>query len=114
MLRRQETNQVKPPPAEHLQLRGAVLLDLRGDDEWAAGQARGAEHMPLARVSNETSHLESKDVLTLCRGGSRSGRAADILGAAGVNLRNVAGGMSATASAGLLVVRDDGAPGTVA
>ena len=113
MLRRQQTNQVEPPQAEQLQRIGAVLLHAREDDGWAAGHAPGAEHVPLARVSEATSRLKGEDVLTLCRSGSRSGRAADIVGAAGVNVRTVAGGMSAWSAAGLPVVRGDGSPGTV-
>lgn len=92
---------------------GAVLLDVRDDDEWAAGHAPKARHVPLARLSTAASDLRGREVLTVCRGGGRSARAARALAEAGVEVRNVAGGMSSWASAGLPVVRDDGSPGTV-
>jgi rhodanese-related sulfurtransferase len=92
---------------------GAVLLDVRGDDEWAAGHAPKARHVPLSRVSTAAGDLRGHEVLTVCRGGGRSARAAKALAEAGVEVRNVAGGMSSWASAGLPVVRDDGSPGTV-
>ena len=114
MFGRQEIDQVEPPQVVELQRSGAVLLDVREDDEWAAGHATGAVHLPLARVSEATSRFRSQHVLTVCRSGARSGRAAQVLSAAGVDVRNVAGGMSAWSTAGLPVVRDDGSPGTVA
>ena len=85
MFGRRKTNEVRSAEAAELQGRGAVLLDVREDDEWTAGHAPDA----------------------------RSGRAAKTLAAAGVDMHNVAGGMSAWASAGLPVVRDDGSPGRV-
>ncbi len=41
-------------------------------------------------------------------------KGAVLLAEAGIEVRNVAGGMTAWASAGLPAVRDDGAPGDVA
>ena len=39
-------------PAEaHARPDGSVLLDVRGDDEWAAGHAPGAVHLPMHRVT---------------------------------------------------------------
>jgi rhodanese-related sulfurtransferase len=32
---------------------GAVLVDVREDDEWAAGHARGATHLPMSRLSRQ-------------------------------------------------------------
>ena len=114
MLESQEIEQIEPPQAVELQRSGAVLLDVREDDEWAAGHAPDAVHLPLARVSEATSRFRGQEVLTLCRSGGRSGRAAQVLSDAGLSVRNVAGGMSAWSTAGLPVVRDDGSPGTVA
>jgi rhodanese-related sulfurtransferase len=71
-------------------------------------------HVPLARVGEAVSRFAGRQVLTVCRGGARSGRAAKTLAAAGVDAHNVAGGTSAWAAAGLPVVRDNGSPGRVA
>jgi rhodanese-related sulfurtransferase len=114
MLRRHKTQSIDPLQALELQRRGAVILDVREDDEWTAGHAPDAEHVPLARVSEAADRFVDRDLLTVCRSGIRSGRAAKVLAAAGVNVRNVAGGMSSWAAAGLPVVRSDGSPGRVA
>jgi rhodanese-related sulfurtransferase len=100
-------------PAEaHRRPEGTVLLDVREADEWAAGHAPGATHLPLGEL-----HVDrlppGATVLCICRSGGRSGRAASALRSAGIEAVNVAGGMAAWAAAGLPVVRDDGRPGTV-
>ena len=113
MFGRQMTNEVGPVDVTRLQRRGAVLLDVREVDEWTAGHAPHAVHVPLGRVGEAASRFARQEVLTVCRSGARSARAAKILAAAGVGVHSVAGGMSAWASAGLPVVRDDGSPGRV-
>ena len=92
---------------------GAVLLDVREDDEWAAGHAPDAVHVPLATLPGEMSQLDGKTVLTVCRSGGRSSQAAEALRAAGIDVTNVAGGMSQWSADGHPVVRDDGSPGTI-
>jgi len=114
MFGRQKTNEVAPAEVPDLRARGSVLLDVREDDEWIASHAPDAVHVPVARVGEAASRFAGQQVLTVCRSGARSGRAAKTLAAAGVDVRNVAGGMSAWAAAGLPVVRDNGSPGWVA
>jgi len=91
----------------------ALLLDVREDDEWAAGRAPGAEHVPLGSLQPGAVPTD-RPVLALCRSGNRSGKAAQALAAAGVDVRNVTGGMKAWAAAGLPVVTAGNRPGTVA
>jgi rhodanese-related sulfurtransferase len=105
---------VEPVVATDAQASGAVLVDVREPDEWAAGHAPGAVHVPLGAVDDAIDRFEGQSVLTVCRSGGRSTKAAEALAARGVQVRNVAGGMSAWAGAGLPVVRDDGTPGSVA
>ena len=114
MFGHQKTKEVGPAEVPDLRARGAVLLDVREDDEWRAGHAPDAVHVPLGSVGETAARFAGQEVLTVCRSGARSGRAAKTLAAAGVDVHNVAGGMSAWASAGLPVVRDDGSPGRVA
>jgi rhodanese-related sulfurtransferase len=91
---------------------GQVLLDVREDDEWEAGHAPGAVHLALSRLHPD--RLPAADTyLVICRSGNRSGRVAAALANAGLDARNVAGGMNAWAADGLPVVRSDGRPGTV-
>jgi len=114
VFRRQNSDEVMPREAAGLQDQGAALLDVREDDEWAAGHAPEAVHVPLADVSDAAARFDGKQVLAVCRSGGRSAKAAEVLAAAGIDVRSVAGGMTAWAEAGLPVVRDDGTAGTVA
>lgn len=104
--------QIHPTEAARLATAGALLLDVREPDEWSAGHAADARHMPLGDLSPDDLPLD-RVVVAMCRSGGRSGKAATALSAAGVDVRNMAGGMNAWAEAGLPVTRDDGQPGTV-
>jgi rhodanese-related sulfurtransferase len=96
-----------------LDRREAVLIDVREPGEWTAGHAPQAVHLPIAQVRPDAVP-QGETVIAICRSGNRSGKAADLLAAAGVPVHNLAGGMGAWARAGLPVVTDDGAPGVVA
>ena len=114
MFGRRKIIDVTPEEAAGRHERGAVLLDVREDDERAAGHAPQAGHMPLAQVDEASARFGGRSVLTVCGSGKRSADAAKRLAEAGAEVRNVAGGMSCWAGAGLAVVRDDGSPGVVA
>lgn len=89
------------------------LIDVREDDEWDAGHAEHARHIPLG-VLDPSALDQQRLIVTVCRSGKRSGKAADQLRVAGFLVRNLTGGMQAWAAAGLPVVRSDGSRGTVA
>jgi len=89
-----------------------VLLDVREPEEWAAGHAPGALHVPLGDL--DPTRIAGDEVLVLCRSGNRSGRATATLTEAGVRARNVEGGMQAWLEADLPVVAPGGGTGTVA
>jgi rhodanese-related sulfurtransferase len=78
---------------------GALLLDVREDNEWEAGHAADATHIALADVPD---HLEdmAKDrlIVCVCRSGVRSARAATFLIQNGFDATNLEGGMLAWAS----------------
>lgn len=78
---------------------GAILVDVREQHEWDAGHAPQAVHVPLGNL--DAAALPAGSVLVVCRSGSRSSAAAQQLAAAGVDVRNVTGGMQAWAEAGL-------------
>ena len=82
---------------------GAVLLDVREDDEWAEAHAPDAVHIPMGRLTLDTLPA-GRPVYCICRSGNRSGRVAAVLVEAGVDARNVDGGMQAWVTAGLPVV----------
>jgi rhodanese-related sulfurtransferase len=89
-----------------------ILLDVRERDEWDAGHAPGAVHVPLSLL-DPSQVAAARGVVAVCRSGNRSGTAARMLAAAGVQVVNMAGGMTEWARAGLPVVTDAGQPGTV-
>ena len=91
----------------------AVLLDVREPDEWAAGHAPQARHLPLGELREEAVP-PGRTIIAVCRSGNRSAKAADLLATAGFPVHNLAGGMKAWAQAGQAVVTDSGRTGTVA
>jgi rhodanese-related sulfurtransferase len=94
---------------------GAVLLDVREPEEWEAGHAPGAHHVPLAQVPERMGEWErSHPIVVVCRSGSRSALATEWLATAGFHATNLVGGMQEWAGAGLPVETDDGLPGRVA
>ncbi len=86
------------------------LLDVREDDEWTAGHAPDAVHIPLGQLGARTAELPQDEVVyVICRSGVRSARAAQALAGAGWQAVNVAGGMQDWAAAGRPMVADSGA-----
>jgi rhodanese-related sulfurtransferase len=93
---------------------GGVLLDVREPEEWEAGHAPGALHLPLGLLPDRMAELErSAPIVVICRSGARSALATEWLTEAGFDATNLVGGMQEWAEAGLAVETDDGAPGRV-
>ncbi len=93
----------------------AYLLDVREPDEWAAGHAPGAHHVPMMEVPARIAEIPvDGDVVVVCRSGGRSGQVVAYLQANGWdNVRNLDGGMQSWAAVGRAVVSDDGQPARV-
>ncbi|SHE66464.1 rhodanese-like domain-containing protein [Streptoalloteichus hindustanus] len=86
---------------------GQVLLDVREDDEWRAGHAPNAVHIPMGELMARLGELpEDADVFVVCRTGGRSARVTAYLNENGWDAVNVAGGMKAWAATGRPVVGD--------
>ncbi|MFF9021750.1 rhodanese-like domain-containing protein [Streptomyces eurythermus] len=97
---------------------GAFLLDVREDDEWQAGHAEGALHIPLSDFVaryGELTEAAPQDgrVHVICRSGGRSAQVTMYLVQQGLDAVNVDGGMQDWQQAGRPVVTDDGTPGFV-
>ena len=93
---------------------GAVLLDVREPDEWHAGHAPNAVHVPLAALAASVDGFDKdQPIVAVCRVGGRSERAAAALLQRGYDAVNLAGGMQAWLAAGMPVVTDLGDPGAV-
>lgn len=103
-------DEIDPTEAAARQGAGAVLLDVREEDEWRAGHAPGALHVPLSELPDRLDELVGEhEVLCICRSGGRSARAAAFLAESGQRAVNVAGGMAAWAARGL-PLEGDGHP----
>ncbi len=91
---------------------GAVLLDVREQDEWDAGHAPGALHVPLGDLPSRLGDLPADaELQVLCRAGGRAARAAAWLQENGYDAVVVDGGMGAWQDAGRPVVAEgDEAP----
>lgn len=109
------TTEVDALEGDQLVAAGAVLLDVRELDEWTAGHAPAAVHLPLGSLgSAPVDEWDSRHVVVICRSGNRSRTATDALRARGVDAMNLAGGMRAWESVGLPAVTPAGGAGRVA
>jgi rhodanese-related sulfurtransferase len=89
---------------------GALILDVREQDEWDAGHIGGAVHIPLADVPARLDEVPDDDrLIVVCRSGGRSARAVAWLGENGYDAANLEGGMGAWVDAGRPIVSSDGA-----
>ncbi len=91
----------------------AVLLDVREQDEWDAGHAPSAVHIPLSDLPARLDELPDIDAGTLavvCRSGGRSGQAVAWLSQQGFDVANLDGGMKAWEAAGKPLAADAAAP----
>ncbi|GLH95147.1 rhodanese-like domain-containing protein [Phytohabitans aurantiacus] len=94
---------------------GAFLLDVREPDEWTAGHAPGAVHMPMMEIPVRIAEVPTEgDVVVVCRSGGRSGQVvAYLLGNGWDNVSNLDGGMQDWAATGRALVSEDGQPARV-
>ena len=80
----------------------AEVVDVRTDEERAAGGLEGARHLPLDRLSAEAATLaDDRPVVFACRVGERSLMAAQALRAAGREAYSLRGGLSAWQAHGI-------------
>jgi rhodanese-related sulfurtransferase len=101
--------EVSPSQAQQLIESGAQLVDVRTDDEYAAGHIPGALHVPLADLRSEAAGLDRENPLVVyCRSGERSGMAADAFAASGWDAHSIEGGLLQWADEGLPLEPEDG------
>jgi rhodanese-related sulfurtransferase len=71
--------EIDPAAAFNRQRVGALMLDVREDDERAAGYASGSIGLPRAEIEQRIASLapsHDREILAICAGGSRGRRAA--------------------------------------
>ena len=100
--------EITPQAAAAEVSRGAAkFIDVREKEDWSAGHARGANHIPRAEVELEIEEQVpdvDQPIICYCGGGSRSALVAESLQKMGYrNVRSMAGGFRAWKAAGLPV-----------
>ncbi|MGW3622708.1 rhodanese-like domain-containing protein [Streptomyces sp. NPDC000880] len=95
-----------------------LVLDVREDDEWAAGHVEGALHVPMsdfvARFGEVTEAVaDGGRAYVMCRVGGRSAQVTQYLVQQGIDAVNIEGGMLAWDGAGRPMVTDTGNPAFV-
>jgi rhodanese-related sulfurtransferase len=81
---------------------GWMLLDVRTDDEWAAGRIPGSVHIPMDQLMQRLDEVEDR-VVCVCAVGSRSARVAQFLNTQGREAVNLDGGVYAWATSGFSI-----------
>ncbi|WP_299128055.1 rhodanese-like domain-containing protein [uncultured Winogradskyella sp.] len=72
---------VEFPIIEEYLNKGAVILDVRTEEEYDQGHVKGSLHVVLDDLEYEIDELKAlqKPIITCCRSGARSERAKDLL-----------------------------------
>jgi rhodanese-related sulfurtransferase len=88
----------------------AYLLDVREIDEWEAGHAPDAHHVPMMELPGRVTEIPTdQDVVVVCRVGSRSAQVVAYLRGHGwERVSNLDGGMHAWQACGRPLQSEDG------
>src|SRR5512143_2746933 len=101
--------QVSAADAVRLINRGALVIDVRKPEEFAAGHVVNARNVTLDKLQQGDDAIKKqkdKILLTICESGTTAGRAADLLRRAGyTNVFNVRGGLASWRSENLPLVK---------
>lgn len=73
--------------------KGAVIIDVRTHEEFAAGHINGSKNIPLQVISSKLNDIKkiNKPIIVCCRSGMRSGQANSILKQNGIESINGGG-----------------------
>ncbi|QGV79582.1 rhodanese-like domain-containing protein [Streptomyces ficellus] len=95
-----------------------LVLDVREDDEWAAGHVEGALHVPMSEFVGRFGEVteavaDGRRAHVMCRVGGRSAQVTQYLVQQGIDAVNIDGGMLAWEGAGRPMVTDNGSQAAV-
>lgn len=101
---------IDPRRAQSLvETKGALVLDVREPQEFAAGHVPDSVLIPLGQLNERVGELEphrGQTIVVICHGGKRSATACERLARRGFSdIHNIAGGILAWRRAGLPEVR---------
>ncbi len=95
---------VFPNELSFWQKKGALILDVRSPEEYAAGHIPGARNLPLEQLLDQLDTLQSP-VITICATGSRAGLAAEVLEYEGLEVGKLVSGIQGYAAQGYQLSR---------
>jgi len=103
---KKQIKEISPNDAMHEAGCGAAtLIDVRSDEDWNAGHARGAKHLNRGEIEVEIEEQApdlDQRIICYCGGGSRSALVAESLQKMGYrNVRSMTGGFREWKAAGL-------------
>jgi len=103
---KKQIKEISPNDARHEVGSGAAsLIDVRSDEDWRAGHARGAKHLNRDEIELEIEEQVpdlDRRIICYCGGGSRSTLVAESLQKMGYrNVRSMTGGFHEWKAAGL-------------
>jgi rhodanese-related sulfurtransferase len=78
---------------QEFKAKGAVIIDVRSQSEFAGGHINGAKNIPLNEISSKIKDIKklNKPVITCCASGMRSSQATSILKQNGIETMNGGG-----------------------
>lgn len=79
---------------------GVPLIDVREEDEYAAGHVPGAVNLPMSKIGDLLDQLPAEPFDVICQAGGRSARVVEALEARGYEATNVEGGTGEWIAAG--------------
>lgn len=92
---------MKSITVQQLHERGDVpLIDVREEDEFAAGHVPGAVNLPMSKIGDLLDQLPAELFDVICQAGGRSARVVEALEARGYEATNVEGGTGEWIAAG--------------
>ena len=69
---------------------GALMVDVRRDDEWVSGHVKGAVHIPVDDLPGRIDELpKDKKLLFICAAGVRSGLGCEMAAAMGYSAESL-------------------------
>jgi rhodanese-related sulfurtransferase len=108
-LRATSALQVSAADAVRLINKGALVIDVRKAEEYAAGHIVNARNVALDKLQQGDDAIKKqkdKILLTVCDSGSQAGRAADLLRRTGyANVFNIRGGLASWRAENLPLVK---------
>jgi rhodanese-related sulfurtransferase len=103
------TGDLEPNEVRELAEQGGQIIDVRRDYEFDAGHVPGARHVEINDLTAQADSIaKDKPVVFTCRGGSRSGMAAEAFRQGGWDAHNMNGGITAWVAVGNPLEPEDG------